>query len=115
MRVVADVRLEVRGFAEPIVGHLISAAPRRAPRGSIAPCSGAAARPIPRRPDEVLVSEALRRRPPARARRPRWWPSSTGAGPTLRVAGVVLSPEFVFAVRAAASSSPTSGATASSG
>jgi putative ABC transport system permease protein len=98
VRTTADVRLEVRGSTEPIVGHLVSA-----PRGG----SSRLDRTVLRRgralddahPEEVLISEAF-------AEAHRLGPGDAlvaiidGHRAALRVAGVALSPEFVLPVRA---------------
>jgi putative ABC transport system permease protein len=98
VRDVAEVRLEVQGFAEPVVGRLISV-----PRSGASRLNRTVLRRgrgiDPTHPDEVLVNESF-------AVAHKLGPGDTlaavidGRRATLRVAGVALSPEFVFAVRA---------------
>ncbi len=96
-RAVAEVKLEVIGSSEPIVGHLVSV-PRRGSRLDRTVLQrGHGLDPAHR--DEVLLSQGF-----AEARRlgpgDRLVAIIDGHRAELRVAGVVLSPEFVFAVRA---------------
>jgi putative ABC transport system permease protein len=96
-RATADVRLEVAGSADPIVGHLVSV-PRRGSRLDRTVLRRGRGLD-PARADEVLVGEGF-----AEARQlgpgDRLVAIIDGHRAELRVVGVVLSPEFVFAVRA---------------
>ena len=98
VRVTADVRLEVAGSTGPMVGRLISIPRSGSPRLDRTVLRRGRA-PDPARSDEVLVSEAF-------AEAHKLVPGDAlvavidGHRAELRVAGVVLSPEFVFAVRA---------------
>jgi putative ABC transport system permease protein len=97
VRAVADVRLEVRGSREPIFGHLVSVPKSGSSRLDRALVRrGRALDPV--RAEEVLVSEAF-------AEAHRLGPGDgivaviDGHRAALRIVGVALSPEFVFAVR----------------
>jgi putative ABC transport system permease protein len=98
VRVTADVRLEVAGSTAPIVGRLISI-PREGPSRLDRTVLRRGRAPDPVRSEEVLVSEAF-------AEAHKLVPGDglvaviDGHRAELRVAGVALSPEFVFAVRA---------------
>lgn len=97
LRIVADVRVNARPGAEPSVARLISLPPGGEPRlDRLVLRRG---RPLdPRRPEEVLVSEAFAE---AHKLAPEDRVSAVinGRRAELRVAGVALSPEYVFTLR----------------
>ncbi|MEZ5331055.1 MAG: ABC transporter permease [Thermoanaerobaculia bacterium] len=97
-RVVVGATLDVPGMPEPVTGRLIS---RRIDRGEVPLNDVALLRGrdlAPDRPDEVLVHESF-------AKAHRLEPGSTlaailnGRRRELTVAGIVLSPEYVYTVR----------------
>jgi putative ABC transport system permease protein len=97
VRDLAEVRLQVRGFAEPVVGRLLSV-----PRSGVSRLNRTVLRRgldlDPSHPDEVLINESF-------ANAHKLAPGDAiaavidGRLATLRIAGIALSPEFVFAVR----------------
>ena len=96
-RIVADVTLDVEGMVEPATGRLISIpVPRRPMLNDLFLRRGRYLEP--NRPDEVLASEAfalahdLRPGDALRA-------VINGRRRTLRIVGVALSPEYVYAVQ----------------
>ena len=97
VRSTADVRLELLGVSDPIVGHLVSV-PRsgqsRLDRTVLRRGQGL----DPERPEEILLSEAFAE---AHHLAPgdRIVAVIDGHRAALRVAGIALSPEFVFPVR----------------
>ncbi len=97
VRSTAEVRLELPGVSDPIVGHLVSV-PRsgqsRLDRTVLRRGQGL----DPERPEEILLSEAFAE---AHHLAPgdRIVAVIDGHRAVLRVAGVALSPEFVFPVR----------------
>lgn len=97
-RVTADVTLDVPGLSRPASGHLISIPSSRRP--ALNGLHLRAGRWIsPEGPDEVLVSEAFAA---AHALRPGHSLAAilNGRRRDLRVVGIVLSPEFVYSIRA---------------
>lgn len=95
-RIVKLATLDVAGFAEPVIGHLVSVPERGDPvLNRYAVRAGRGVRPGAK--DEVVLSE-----PFAEAHRLR--PGSSlgaimnGKKRTLRVVGIALSPEFVYAI-----------------
>lgn len=96
-RVVAQVRLEMPGFAEPVMGLMLSA-----PDAGAASLNGlylsSGRLPDPLRPDEVVASK-----PFAEAHRLRLGASFTallnGRRQVLRLVGTALSPEFIEQMR----------------
>jgi putative ABC transport system permease protein len=96
-RVVVDVTLDVPGASEPATGRLISIPADRRP--GLCDLFLREGRYIePGRPDEVLVSESFAR---ARGLRPGDTVGAVinGRRRDLRIVGLALSPEYIFAVR----------------
>jgi putative ABC transport system permease protein len=96
-RIVADVTLDIEGMAEPAIGRLISVpVPRRPMLNDLFLRRGRYLEP--NRPDEVLASEAFAT---AHGLRPGDTLQAVinGRRRTLRVVGIALSPEYVYAVR----------------
>jgi putative ABC transport system permease protein len=96
-RVVADVILDIEGMQEPAIGRLVSApVPRRAMLNDLFLRRGRFLEP--NRPDDVLVNEGF-------AMAHGLQPDDTlqaiinGRRRTLRVVGIVLSPEYVYTIR----------------
>ena len=96
-RVVADVTLDVAGLAEPASGRLISLA-GAGEAGLNAVLLRTGAWPDPARPDEVIASEAF-------CNAHGFTPGDAvtaivnGRRRTLRIAGIGLSPEFVYSIK----------------
>lgn len=97
VRVVVDVTLDLPGVTEPMTGRLVSMEfPRRRPLNDVFMRAGR--EPEPARPDEVLISEAF-----AQARNLKPGDSVgaiiNGTRRDLRIVGIALSPEYVYAMR----------------
>jgi len=97
VRVVVDVTVDLPGVTEPMTGRLISMDfPRRRPLNDVTLRLGR--EPEPGRPDEVLVNEGF-----AEERKvgpgDRIGAIINGRRRELRIVGVALSPEYVYAVR----------------
>jgi putative ABC transport system permease protein len=93
-RVVANADLAVPGFAEPVLGRLVSLPERGAPLLNL-PHLRIGRMPDPARLDEALVSEAFAE---AHGLRPgdRLFANLEGKRRALTVTGIALSPEFVY-------------------
>ena len=97
VRVVVDVTVDLPGVTEPMTGRLISMEfPRQRPLNDVTLRLGR--EPEPGRPDEVLVNEGF-------AEKRKLVPGDSmgaiinGHRRTLRIVGIALSPEYVYAVR----------------
>ncbi|HEX5215665.1 MAG TPA: ABC transporter permease [Vicinamibacterales bacterium] len=98
-RIVVDVTLDVPGFADPISGRIVSLVlPRRRPLNDVNLRRGRD--PEPGRTDEVLVNEAFAN---AHGLRPGDQIAAiiNGRRRPLDIAGIVLSPEYVYSLRGA--------------
>ncbi|WP_179137600.1 ABC transporter permease [Candidatus Entotheonella palauensis] len=97
MRVVYDVTLDIPEVAAPAVGRMIALPKSGAPRLNQLHLRRGRL-PNPERPEEILINEAF-------AKAHRFTPDDTlralinGKYQTLRIVGVALSPEYVFAIR----------------
>jgi len=96
-RIVLDVTLDVPGVREPVIGRIISLPTNRAPALNRVYLR-AGREPLPGRAGEVLVNEAFAE---ALGLAPGDEISAVinGGLERLRVTGMVLSPEFVYAIR----------------
>lgn len=98
-RVVREVTLDIPGLAEPATGRLVSIPPRGEPK-----LNGIFLREgrwiDPSDPDEVIMSESLAR---ANGLRPGDTVGAVinGRWRRLKIAGIGLSPEFIYEIRAA--------------
>lgn len=98
-RIVADVTLDVPGLTEPAAGRLVSLPDGAEPQLNAVHLRGG--RPLdPERRDEVLVSEAF-----AQANHLRVGDTLgailNGRWERLRIAGIALSPEYIYEIRPA--------------
>jgi putative ABC transport system permease protein len=98
VRVVVDVTIDLPGVTEPMTGRLISMEfPRQRPLNDVFLRVGR--EPEPGRPDEILVSEGF-------AEKRKLVPGDrigaiiNGHRRVLRIVGIALSPEYIYALRA---------------
>ena len=112
-RIVGYGAISIDGFDEPVTGRLVSLPEKDGP-----PVNGLALRqgrwPAPDRPEEVVVNEGFAMAHGLGAGS-RFGLTIGGHRRVVTVAGVALSPEFIFALGAGARSCPTTVASALSG